>query len=331
MIDKKIKLLKLVSMLIDKKAVKTDPERLSVTGEFTAYMFNEWSKRAKPLVNQAKNVSITSVGINSFIKKIDSTMGKFGSEIEQEVRDHVKYFYAYYKKNFIEERKLGKKIAKVEAPKIPAEFWFEADTKNVELIEGQIVKSTGEFYGNSCKTAIADSIKKNAFERGLTGTQLRDALVNDLEKALRLKGGALESRVVPEGFKGTAEQYFKGIAEHTATTTRTGSHLTALQDAEVDRFIVRSLKTSRTCLGCIAMDGKTFTVKRGVSHFNKLLEADREELKELQPSFHYKSPSDYSNAEALAQAKADASKMSKSDNVQLPPFHFRCECYVDMA
>ena len=323
MIDQKIKLLKGISIGVNKKFNRI-PTKSPVVKAFAALLYSNWKDRAETVIKAAAGVKATEGWADSFIAKADKKMGSFGSAVAGDCSEHTNYLYRSSKLQFIKERKLVK-VRKLDDIEIPDEFWSEADVTNIEAIEKHIIGSTGKFYEKSSQRAITESVKKNIFERGLVGDELVEAVMSDVSKALHMELGSLASEVVPEGFRGLAEEYFKGISEHVATLTRTGSIMEALSDSDVQTFVIRSMQTDRTCIGCLEMDGETFEVEKGYDHFQSLVEADDEEqMAEIQPSFHFGAPGE--NSEDKLAELADLADAG----VMLPPFHFRCECYVDM-
>ena len=325
----KLRYLKVLSMQIDKETDRTDTK---VGDVLTAYLTKEWKDLADKSISQGKNIKVSKESVDSYVKFIDKTMNQYSDNVNEEVADSVEYFYKYFKSRFIKDESLvSKYVEKAEPPAIPPEFWTKADITNMKAIEAQINSSVGGFYGESCQVAVAESIRVNVFEKGLTGDALTEAVMGDVAKALRVAKGKLASDVVPPGFRGTADQYFRGVSNYGETMTRTSSTLSALKDVGVKKFVIRSLKTDRTCLGCLEMDGQQYSVADGLAHQQKMFDAEsKDELRAIQPMFHYDAPGTYSNPEKLASAKADA-KAEASEGVRVPPFHFRCQCYVDMA
>jgi len=304
--------------------------KASTLDVFQLYLLDEWAKLAKPLIKQSVKVPHTEKAINKFIKSVDTVMGTYGDIVEKESAEYIEYLYKYSKAKFIKDNKLTP-VKKAELPEITPSIWIAADEEAIVALTEMMGQSTSTFYGQSCQKAVSESVKKNIFERNLTTAQAAKAMQKDLTKALRLKDGALESKVIPSGFKGTANQYFSGLVEHNGTMSRTSSALNSLLGVGVKKFKVYSIRSARTCLGCLAMHGKSFTVDDGVKHMNKLLGAEsKDDLKEIQPSFHFESKDGYKNKDQL-KAKMKEAKGIADAGIALPPYHFRCKCYVDMA
>ena len=92
-------------------------------------------------------------------------------------------------------------------------------------------------------------------------------------------------------------------------------------------IIIRSVRTSRTCIGCLAIDGTKYKIADAVSHLEKILSIDDvSEYKDIQPYLHFTTKGD-STPDKLAEAEA----LKNSGVIYLPPLHFRCLCYTDMG
>lgn len=321
-IQKKLEILKSLSWILNAKT-KPNPKKLTVSKELSLYLFNEWKQLASPLVVSAKSLTPSESSVNAFIKKVDSQMGQFGGNVKKRVQDDVEYLYKYSKKYYAEDKL--QKISKAKKPKVGGEFWFPRDEEAIEALQKQLSETTGQFYTNQVQTALAESIKENVFESGLTGDELTEAVMNDMAVILRLKPSDLIGEVVPEGFHGTADLYFEGLADYSSTLTRSSAMMYGLDDVGAEKYVIRSLQTDRTCEGCLEMDGTEFTVESGVEHLENMLSVDSlDELKKVQPFFSFGTPGNNTEAQ-LANLKGLTS------NVSFPPFHYNCECYIDMA
>ena len=253
-------------------------------------------------------------------------MGKFGKLVQPELAEYIEYFYKFSKDQQI--KALGiQKTEKANLPSIEPYIWTGIDEESAATLGELYGKSTSGFYSGSVQTTVINSVKKNIFERQLTYDEAAKVLKKDLAKAFKMKGGALESGVIPKGFKGTADAYFKGLSQNSATLARTSSNLNTLQYVGSKYIKIHSVKSSRTCLGCLAMDGTKYKIGEAVNHMTQMINASSlDELKEIQPSFHFKHSGAYSS-DKLKEETAKANSMA-SGAVRLPPFHFRCACYI---
>ncbi len=317
------KILKHVSMAIDKREM---PHLVSsdTTKAFALYMAKEWRTLANPLIKKSGDLKQTEKSVNSFLKSVDTEMGKYGGKIEDEVDDYITFLYKFAKDKFIKDHKLDK-VEKVDLPEISPVIWAEVDELAITQLKKITNGAAGKFYSSSVQQAVHESVKVNMFDRHLTHDDAITAIKKDLERAFKLKGGALESKIVPKGFKGTANQYFSGLAEYSSSMARTSSSIYTMQDVGVEKVVIRSLKSARTCVGCLEMDGTVYKTKDVAAHMDKMLAVnDVSELKELQPFFHFDTPGNSTD-----KMKEDAKKVS-GGSVKTPPFHFLCECFLDM-
>lgn len=321
--SKRIKLIKALSVYVD-KAKEPHIVNAEITKTMSLYLLKEWSKLAKPMISKADKVAHTKEAINSFIKSINSQMKNFGGNVEEETKKYVSWFYTYSKEKFIKDNKI-KIVEKVKLPTLDPSILIAVDTEAIAALEGMATQSTNTFYGSSVQATVAESVKKNIFERGLAKAEATKAMKSDLAKALKMKVGGLESKIVPQGFSGTADAYFSGLAEGTASVARTASTLQTLSSVGAKKFVIRSVKSARTCIGCLGMDGTVYTVAEGMAHLNKMLKAENlDALKKVAPFFSFKVSG--GNSEAKIKEAKNVSSM-----VRTPPFHFRCECYIDMV
>ena len=320
--------MKEVSILLD-KAEKNKTSTKTV-GAYALYMYSEWVKLAKPLIDEAggKSTSTTS-WVEPFIKKIDKKMGKFQSTIQEKQDEYVDYFYKYFKNDFIKSNDI-EIVQKAEVPSVTPILWATTDDEALLGMKKFSSGASGSFYNNSVQQTVRSSIEANIIEGNLTLEEGVAQMKRDLTKALRIKPGSLESKVIPPGYKGTAEKYFSGLADHTATLSRTTGSVYTLDSIGATEMVIRSLNTNRTCVGCLEMDGTKYKVADAKKHANKIINADSiSDLKDIQPWFHFKPPSEY-DADGLKVAEASA-KESVDGQMHIPPFHFRCECFVDMV
>lgn len=329
MMNKKFAVFKATSIALD-KALKS-PTSINTVASFGLYLFSEWAKLAKPLIKEAGSKSTTSdKWVESFIKEIDSKMGEYQDNIAKTQAEYIDYLYKYYKNEFIKTNKI-EIVQKAKLPEVSPVLWLDKDDDALAGIKKMMSRSTGQFYKGNVQRTVAESVRKNILESNEPLDVAVPKMQADLAKALKIEAGSLASEVVPVGYRGTAESYFSGLADHTASMARTSGALTTLAEIDAKQFVIRSIKSSRTCLGCLAMDGQTYSVELGTKHMSEILAANNvEDLKDIQPFFHFKAPSDYTK-EGLKEAKVSADELAKQSGVQIPPFHFRCECFVDMA
>lgn len=344
----KIDLLKSVSILVSKQtpSIVTDP---SITNAFGLFLFQEWAKLSKKVLSNANSIKATTSSVDKFLKKTDKIMGKFPKIVDDEMSQYIEFVYKFSKNKFIKLKGIEfvKKIEIPEPPTIPF-GWVDKDSEAIEQLDRMISGSTATYYNTSIQKTIHESVRKNIFESQLSTAEAAKRMKRDLSKSLGLKSGKLESKVIPQGYHGTADAYFKGLVEHSATMARTSSSIITMDTIDAKWVQIFSIRSSTTCIGCLAMDGKKFKTGAALDHVNKLLSAkNSQELKEIQPWFHLEhgdiAPLDIINGKNKpgfdwdkvgnnSPAKsARAKEIANSKNVDLPPFHFKCYCYTDMG
>jgi hypothetical protein len=325
---KKIRVLKAVSVLLD-KAIKPPVVTSSATNALKMYFLDEWFSLATPLIAKADGVKQTEESVSKFLEVCDTEMAKFAPTVKAEFEKYIEYFYKYSRNKFLQDSKLLK-LKKADLPDSDPLLWTDKDQIAIDALKYISTEATGAFYTSSVQVAVADSVRRNMLEKQLPRDEAIEKLKADLQKALKIDAGM----AVAEGFKGTADQYFTGLAESTASLSRVTGSVFVMEELEVKTLIVRSMRTNRTCEGCLAMDGTTYETVEAVKHIERLLGADSlDDLKEIQPSFHFDTPENMAKMgpDNAKSAALEQLKSVKDTNVMLPPFHFRCECYVDMA
>lgn len=312
--------------VVNKALSNTKNEPVTATKAFGQIMDAHWVKLAKKVMKKSDGVKSTTKSVNSFLKFVDKTMGQYSKIAADDIEDYIEHLYKLSRKRFVADHNL-KAVQKAELPEIDPSIWIAKDTEAVAAITRITNNSAGKFYQNSVQKTVQESVKKNLLDTPLTNAEAVEIMKKDLAKALKIKQGQLASKVVPKGFHGTSNQYFSGLAENSATLARTAQSIYAIEDVGAKWIVIRSVRSSRTCLGCLAMDGQKFKTARMVKHLEKILSIDDvSEYKDIQPSFHFKT-----KGESTTKQKAEAKKIASSDQVRIPPFHFRCECYADMG
>lgn len=323
---KKIKLTKALKKVCIEISKAVDDDKSAVEA-FGIYMLDEWTTLAKKVIAKSDDIKATEKSVDSFLKYCDSEMEKFGDEVESDIHDYIDFIYKFSKEKFIKDKGL-ELVEKADLPVIESTLWIEQDTAAIKSLERITGQSTGKFYKTSVMETVHNSVKKNVFENpSLTHAEAVEIMQKDLSKALKLSKGKLASKVVPKGFHGTANQYFSGLAKNSATLARTSSTIYTIKDVGAKYVVVRSVRTSRTCVGCLAIDGQKYKTADAVSHLEKILSMDDiSEYKDIQPSFHF-TTKDKSTPEQLMAAQS----IKESGAIHIPPHHFRCECYTDMG
>lgn len=318
----KVKALKAVVKAITK--AKND-EKSTING-LGKTMLKAWEDLADNVMEKADSVKDTEKSVDSFLSYVDKEMGKLNSIIEDDMQDYIDYLYKFQKNKFVKDNDL-EPVAKANLPEIEPSIWIAKDEEAISSVTRITKSSTGKFYKGSVQKTVYESVKKNILESPLTHEEAVGVMKKDLAKALKISKGKLASKVVPKGFKGTADQYFSGLAENAGTLTRTSSSIYSVSEVGGKYIVVRSVRSSRTCAGCLAMDGTKYKTADAVKHLEKILAIDDvSDYGKVQPSFHF-TKTDKSTPEQLAQAK----ELKESGAVYLAPFHFRCECYMDMG
>jgi hypothetical protein len=179
----------------------------------------------------------------------------------------------------------------------------------------------GEHYAQNVQDAVGQSVKGSLIAG--TGREVAGrALKQDLENTL--------SQVkTPDGFNGSEDSYFEGLAAHSATQARVFSQLNTFDRLGYTTYEIVNPNDHRTCERCQAMDGHVFTVQEGMARLNALSKATTlEAAKKASPYI--------TRSEAAAVAKLPKGNLASSRGLAargnvMPPFHFKCRCNLDVV
>lgn len=132
--------------------------------------------------------------------------------------------------------------------------------------------------------------------------------------------------------------YWAGVAEHASTTAGISGQLRQMVELGFTRYTVTNPVDERTTKVCQAMNGKTLLVSDGVRNLDKMLEASSVEgVIAAKPFVSGGSPAQLERAigERLSAGDKDLSAKQSgalaAAGFAMPPYHFRCRSYVDVA
>ena len=194
------------------------------------------------------------------------------------------------------------------------------------LLEHQLYW-VGDFYDDNLSEAISQIVEETIEEQGF-GTVLSGKILSEnLAEAF----GYIN---VPDGYNGTAQQYFESLAANTITVARSYGVLRSFSEHGITRYEITNPSDNRTCERCDHLNGKSFSVEQGVSQMEAVLAADdKEGVKSAHPWLSFKQLKGISSTPGKLTGKAGLSDSEALSNagVSLPPFHFRCRCSIDIA
>lgn len=177
------------------------------------------------------------------------------------------------------------------------EFAFNPwDSQAIEWNGAQMVYWVGESYTRG----LADELRElllPAFTEGASREELG-----------RILKDAMESRF------GRSKYYYEGLANHIVTRSFNFGVLSGMQDAGYDQYQITAVMDDRTTPICIEMNGKIFSVKRGMELAQALIDSeDPDDVKTVAP---WKQPKD------LPDVGKNGDELDVG--MALPPYHFNC-------
>jgi SPP1 gp7 family putative phage head morphogenesis protein len=295
------------------------------------------TREAASVIRRGSGKLVTQTEINQALDTIDDFMGRWAGRVEERAVDDVKEAYTLAREAGHKKatRQTGSSLqfntppfsakpVKKEAPEILPGFDV-IDTEAVSALQRDQRFWIGQHYGTNVRRNIRDVARREMIEAGRD----RGAAAKVLER-LASPGGALSQVRVPGGFNGTSRQYFEGLAANAVTTARAQGQLVSFQKAGFISYEIVNPADDRTCKICSHMDGKVFTVAQGMQTMTAVLGAKTPKgVRQAQPWLGVKGMRAVSSAPGAAGAK-DAGKLTDK-GFNMPPFHFRCRCAVDVT
>lgn len=128
---------------------------------------------------------------------------------------------------------------------------------------------------------------------------------------------------IPDGYNGSAERYFEGLAANAVTAARVGGQMGSFIRLGVTSYELVNPMDERTSDICAELNGQVFQVDDAADQMDKLGKAQTpEQYKAIKP---WLSPGSISAL--LARGTGALSKAGQ----MFPPFHFRCRTTVDVS
>lgn len=292
------------------------------------YLEAQWNMLAKEAAGAASLMAARGKSAASIAARVDTIMIRWAHNVEGVFSAELERIYklgrkAAYKKaatrskaslqydtpNFTEETAVKKAKKEVKAePKMDL-----ADAGSIKALKQQQLLWIGEHYEKNVSQGIASVTRAVIVEAG-----------GDRAKA----GKAMAAKVAdelahvrtPDGFHGSAKQYFEGLVANAATVARAHSQMRSFLDIGISAYVIVNPLDERTCPICRHMDGKVFKIEDGAKQMRAELRAKTPGAVRGAHPWMGKGITKLTTAGALAGA-----------GQALPPFHFRCRCTVDIT
>lgn len=196
---------------------------------------------------------------------------------------------------------------------------------DVTDIQAQDALKTHQLFwiGTHYKDNVSESIAKVTKETIIDAGRNRTVAGAAISKVVTEK---LKHVEIPSGWKGTAKQYFEGLAANAATVARAHGQIRSFQEAGVTKYTIVNPMDDRTCPVCSHFDGMTWTVSEAAKQMAKELAAKTpDDVKKAHPWLKL------GEIKKLAPTPGKATVGLMARGQRLPPFHYRCRCAVDVA
>ena len=295
---------------------------------------SKWKVRSKSASNIAGKAARGGSKASAITKAVDREMAKWAKDVEAQsnadieamyklarraghrkvvTRSTASLAYSLAKPAMPSVQDVSKAGGSPRRPEVSVSFDV-TDVNAIDALQAQNMFWIGEHYGEHVAAAIATSVSETMVQAG-TSRAIADELIRSVvERELGLV-------TYPSGFRGTAEQYFQGLAANTSTVARAYGQMRSFADIGVTKYTIVNPRDDRTCPVCSQMDGKVFNVADGVAQMNRELEADSpESIKEIHP---------WVSAKELSKIGGKSSDLVNA-GLALPGYHFRCRCAVDI-
>jgi len=132
---------------------------------------------------------------------------------------------------------------------------------------------------------------------------------------------------LPKAWRGSAVQYFEGIANMVCDYAREFGKLREFERYGIEIYEIIGAIDRRTCPTCEMMIGKRFETKQALQLMEDILAVDDVEgLKKVHPWLKVKEIKRRTGITAKGHTTmADSRKLAK-EGMHLPPYHLRCRC-----
>lgn len=207
-----------------------------------------------------------------------------------------------------------------------AEFGFAFDLADEAALAAAKNKNTfwiGEMYDETMSTVISDTVAETSIAAGASRAEAAKLLTTRLTKLL----GTVS---MPTGYTGTLRSYVEGIVANALTTARVQGQIKSFTDLGVTTYEIVNPQDERTCPVCGHMDGKVFTTKQATTLIEEEIAAESPAaVKAVHPWLSLAQMLDISPKPGF-QSTTDSTSLADA-KFNLPPFHFRCRCTVDIS
>lgn len=298
-------------------------------------MQGTWMKRVQEAIDRTLPMFEKGADLSAIMKVVDGIFKDWPDEVKVAYLDGLEQAYRLAREAGFKKAsgKLKRSLQytsteagaeeQVEKAKATAKPAFGVkDKKAIESLRHRETVWIGDLYGTRVQRAIRAAAKET-LDRGEVDPFAREALRERLGKVMT----AVES---PKGYAGAIESYLEGVVNNAVTVARVQGQLRSFEELEVERYVITNPQDERTCPVCVHMDGKTFSVPKGIEMVESEVDAGSpDEVADIHPWLDIDSLLDVSpKAGEAGEGDEDA---LMEEGFGMPPFHFNCRCTVDLA
>ena len=330
-----------------------------IENQLRSFVNAQWNRLARRALEQAmrrlrrSGATLTNRDISAISAAVNKEMGKWARRVRERVLDDIEDVYIlareaghrkgtgkskaslqYNTRPFsakpkdIADRADRFPVPQVKVLKAGPEI---SDIPNFDAVDREAMDAlsreqrlwVGAHYGTHVAGPVSDTVRETVIEAGRDRKKAAVLLQRRLRKVLT-------SVTAPGGFNGTSKQYFEGVVANATTVARVQGQLQSFEKLEFTEYMIVNPIDERTCPVCGHMDNKVFSVQQGKATMEKEIAAETPDgVKKAHPWLSTKAMKDVSPKPGPA-GPADAKALSAA-GFNLPPFHFRCRCTVDVV
>jgi SPP1 gp7 family putative phage head morphogenesis protein len=293
-----------------------------------------WETLAKKAVQEAVRLTLDWAGPEVIAEAVHQIMLNWALEVSPSFLKELDRVYrlariaGFKKAKGLTNEPLTYDTPSVEQVQKAADAEFKVvfdlvDEQAVAALQTNNLFWIGEHYGKNVSESVANTASETLVQ---AGSSRKEAAVA-MEKAMST---ALKSFHVPGGYSGSARGYIEGLVANAMTTGRVQGQIRSFVNVGITTYELVNPVDERTCPICAHMAGKVFTVKQASDQIELVQSASSpDQVKAIHP---WLTVSEMKAISPLPghQGPADSTALALA-GFQLPPFHFRCRCTVDVS
>lgn len=290
---------------------------------------NKWKARAITAADTAGKIIAANKGKKLAMSSVDSIMKRWLSDVKDPYQVALKKTYKLARQaghdkatgkikgslrySLPELRDVKKAAPKPTAPSINLSFNLK-DDKAISQLSKQEMMWIGDVYENVSPT-ISDAIA-NALETGMSAAEAGAAV------AKAVKNSLLDIRI-PDGFNGSYDQYFEGLAANAVTNARVQGQIQSFSDLGITTYELVNPDDERTTELCHDLNGTVFTTQQAVDNLKAISEAKTPD--------EYKAAKPWLPTAEIQELLAKGADALAEAGQAFPPYHMKCRTTVDIS